>query len=70
MKSSNSKYYCLFLTLILLASCSQHKTDMVIIPAGKFIMGSTLEEREYGYQLDENRGSKDWGQPWSFTRRN
>ncbi|MFQ5693832.1 MAG: formylglycine-generating enzyme family protein [Nitrospinota bacterium] len=26
---------------------------MVIIPAGKFIMGSTAEEREYGYKLDE-----------------
>jgi formylglycine-generating enzyme required for sulfatase activity len=26
---------------------------MVIIPAGPFLMGSTPEEREYGYRLDE-----------------
>jgi formylglycine-generating enzyme required for sulfatase activity len=30
---------------------------MVLVPAGLFIMGSTPEEREYGYQLDEQRGS-------------
>ncbi|MBI3326249.1 MAG: SUMF1/EgtB/PvdO family nonheme iron enzyme [Nitrospinae bacterium] len=30
---------------------------MVKIPAGPFIMGSTPEEREYGYRLDEERGS-------------
>jgi Sulfatase-modifying factor enzyme 1 len=30
---------------------------MVLVPAGPFIMGSTPEEREYGYQPDEQRGS-------------
>lgn len=30
---------------------------MVLIPAGEFIMGSTPAEREYGYRLDEERGS-------------
>ncbi len=29
------------------------RTPMVIIPAGFFLVGSTPEEREYGYQLDE-----------------
>ena len=33
-------------------------TPMVFIAAGEFIMGSTAEEREYGYRLDESRGSK------------
>lgn len=28
-------------------------TPMVTITAGSFVMGSTLEEREYGYRLDE-----------------
>ena len=28
-------------------------TPMVLIPAGSFIMGSTPEEREFGYRLDE-----------------
>ncbi|GIX49061.1 MAG: hypothetical protein KatS3mg131_3272 [Candidatus Tectimicrobiota bacterium] len=32
-------------------------TPMVTIPAGPFLMGSTREEREYGYRLDELRGS-------------
>lgn len=32
-------------------------TPMMLVPAGPFIMGSTPEEREYGYQLDEQRGS-------------
>ena len=27
--------------------------QMVTIPAGEFWMGSTAEEREYGYRLDE-----------------
>lgn len=30
------------------------RAEMVIIPAGKFKMGSTPEEREYGYKLDES----------------
>ena len=38
-------------------SSPQHVTDMVLIPAGKFIMGSTFQEREYAYRLDEIRGS-------------
>ncbi len=29
------------------------RAEMVTIPAGKFIMGSAAEEREYGYKLDE-----------------
>ncbi|MFQ5913645.1 MAG: formylglycine-generating enzyme family protein [Nitrospinota bacterium] len=29
------------------------RAEMGIIPAGKFVMGSTREEREYGYKLDE-----------------
>ena len=33
-----------------------HKT-MVDITAGRFIMGSSEKQREYGYQLDEKRGS-------------
>ncbi len=32
-------------------------TPMVLVPVGPFIMGSTPEERGYGYQLDEQRGS-------------
>ncbi|MGQ4810197.1 Formylglycine-generating enzyme [Candidatus Entotheonellaceae bacterium PAL068K] len=28
-------------------------TPMLVIPAGPFVMGSTPEEREYGYSLDE-----------------
>ncbi len=30
---------------------------MILIPAGKFIMGSTAQEREYALRLDEARGS-------------
>jgi len=30
---------------------------MVVIPAGSFLMGSSDKAREYGYQLDEARGS-------------
>lgn len=30
---------------------------MAPIPAGSFVMGSTAEQREYGYRLDEARGS-------------
>lgn len=36
-----------------IASAAGHVTPMVTIPAGPFIMGSTLDEREYGYRLDE-----------------
>ncbi len=32
--------------------------DMILIPAGKFIMGSDEAEREYGYKLDEAQGSR------------
>ncbi len=30
------------------------RAEMILIPAGKFMMGSTPEEREYGYRLDEH----------------
>ena len=29
------------------------RAEMILIPAGKFMMGNTPEEREYGYRLDE-----------------
>jgi formylglycine-generating enzyme required for sulfatase activity len=40
-----------------LAAKTSALTPMVLVPAGPFIMGSTPEEREYGYRLDEQRGS-------------
>jgi len=61
---------CLFITLLLIfpvftaaddgARDSEltFLTPMVYITAGEFIMGSTPDEREYGYRLDEERGSQ------------
>jgi len=56
-----------FRATILAAACSLAGTalaggeaasaPMVRVPAGAFVMGSTAEEREYGYRLDEARGS-------------
>ncbi|MGH8066837.1 MAG: formylglycine-generating enzyme family protein [Candidatus Entotheonellia bacterium] len=40
-----------------LAAQTAALTPMVLVPAGPFIMGSTPAEREYGYSLDEHRGS-------------
>jgi formylglycine-generating enzyme required for sulfatase activity len=40
-----------------LAAQTAALTPTVLVPAGPFIMGSTPEEREYGYRLDEQRGS-------------
>lgn len=40
-----------------LAAQTAALTPMALVPTGPFIMGSTPEEREYGYQLDEQRGS-------------
>lgn len=31
--------------------------ELIAIPAGPFLMGSEPAEREYGYRLDEQRGS-------------
>jgi len=47
----------LLLSLWLLLPASPLLADLVTIPAGPFIMGSTRAEREMGYQLDEVRGS-------------
>ncbi|RKZ35814.1 MAG: hypothetical protein DRQ37_05565 [Gammaproteobacteria bacterium] len=46
-----------FLAGIALAGGAAVPSPMVHIPAGPFVMGSTAEEREYGYRLDEARGS-------------
>lgn len=45
-------------------SGGDNRSEMILIPAGKFIMGSTPPEREYGYKLDKHLHNS------SITRQN
>ncbi|MFQ5471060.1 MAG: formylglycine-generating enzyme family protein [Gammaproteobacteria bacterium] len=46
-----------FLLPIGTSAAGEISPGLIAIPAGDFIMGSTAGEREYGYALDEQRGS-------------
>lgn len=72
MQTLTTRPWVIAFPLVLLAACARLSappiapsgsaeaypaTDMVRIPAGRFIMGSTERDRQYGYRLDEERGS-------------